>query len=120
LDAEFEYVGNRLGTQGFCNAIKRYLKSERSRLKVKFLSGQGDCPLHVEPAQWDKLKLYWSTDLHWEKSLKMATARHHMKNFSTIGRKGKARVEAKLVCTIVGFRHLGDAFKPCPQFYLSP
>jgi hypothetical protein len=49
LDEEFEYVGNRLGTQGFRNAIKRYLKLERSHLKVKFLNGQTDCPLHVEP-----------------------------------------------------------------------
>jgi hypothetical protein len=97
LDAEFKYVGNRLGTQGFRNAIKRYLKSERSRLKTRFLSGQTDCPLHVEPAQWEKLKVYWSNDLHREKSAKMASARRHVKNYSTVGRKGRAGLEAKLV-----------------------
>jgi hypothetical protein len=97
LDAEFEYVGNRLGTQGFRNAIKRYLKSERSRLKTRFLSGQTDCRLHVEPAQWEKLKVYWSSDLHREKSAKMASARRHIKNYSTVGRKGRAGLEAKLV-----------------------
>jgi hypothetical protein len=49
LDDKFEYIGSRLGTQGFRNTIKQYLKFERSHLKIKFLSGQTDCPLHVEP-----------------------------------------------------------------------
>jgi hypothetical protein len=97
LDAEFEYVGNHLGTQGFRNAIKRYLKSEHSRLKTRFLSGQTDCPLHIEPAQWEKLKVYWSIDLHREKSEKMASTRRHVKNYSNVGWKGRAGLEAKLV-----------------------
>jgi hypothetical protein len=39
LDSEFEYVGHTLSMLGFRNAIKRYLKAERARLKAKYLSG---------------------------------------------------------------------------------
>jgi hypothetical protein len=50
LDAEFEYVGNPLSMQGFRNAVKRYMKSERSRLKTYYWSGDTSNPLHVQPA----------------------------------------------------------------------
>jgi hypothetical protein len=33
LDCEFEYVGYHLTAQGFRNAVKRFMKSECSRLK---------------------------------------------------------------------------------------
>jgi hypothetical protein len=39
LDVEFECIGNPLSMQGFRNAVKRYLKSERSRLKMRYRSG---------------------------------------------------------------------------------
>jgi hypothetical protein len=39
LDAEFEYVGNLLSIQGFKNAVKRFLKYERSRLKMCYWAG---------------------------------------------------------------------------------
>jgi hypothetical protein len=39
LDSEFEYLENPLSMQGFRNVVKRYLKSERSRLKMRYLSG---------------------------------------------------------------------------------
>jgi hypothetical protein len=39
LDAEFEYVGNPLSMQGFKNAVKRFLKYERSRLKMCYWAG---------------------------------------------------------------------------------
>jgi hypothetical protein len=32
----------------------------------------------------------------------IASARHHVKNYSSIGRKGKAGREARLVCTFLG------------------
>jgi hypothetical protein len=51
LYLEFEFVGGELSRQGFRNAIKRFLKGERSRLKAKYLAGHTDCPLHVQPAQ---------------------------------------------------------------------
>ena len=58
LHLEFEFVGGELSRQGFCNAIKRFLKEERSRLKAKYLAGHTNCPLHVQPAQWETLKEY--------------------------------------------------------------
>ncbi len=36
LDANFEYVGNVLSMVGFRNVVKRWLKTKRCRLKVKF------------------------------------------------------------------------------------
>jgi hypothetical protein len=39
LDAEFEYVRNPLSMQGFINAMKRFLKYERSRSKMHYRAG---------------------------------------------------------------------------------
>jgi hypothetical protein len=47
LDAEFEYIGNPLSMQGFRNAVKRYLKFERSRLKMRYQLGDTTNPVHV-------------------------------------------------------------------------
>jgi hypothetical protein len=56
LDSEFEYLENPLSMQGFRNTVKRYLKSERSRLKMRYRSGDTANPVHVQPAQWERLK----------------------------------------------------------------
>jgi hypothetical protein len=56
LDAEFKYLDNPLSMQGFRNAVKRYLKLERSRLKMRYCSGDTSNPVHVQPAQWERLK----------------------------------------------------------------
>jgi hypothetical protein len=71
-------------------------------LKVKFLSGQTDCPLHIESQQWKKLKVYWSINLQREKSAKMANARYQIKNYSSHGKKDKAGKEVNLICTFPG------------------
>jgi hypothetical protein len=55
LDVEFEYVGIPLSMQGFRTAMKRYLKFERSRLKMRYKSGDITNPVHVQPAQWERL-----------------------------------------------------------------
>ena len=39
LDKEFEYVGNPLSDKGFKNAVKRQMKTERSKRKSWFLGG---------------------------------------------------------------------------------
>jgi hypothetical protein len=56
LDAKFKYLDNPLSMQGFQNAVKRFLKSERSRLKMRYRSGDTSNPVHVQPAQWERLK----------------------------------------------------------------
>jgi hypothetical protein len=97
LDVEFEYVGNPLSMQGFRNSVKRYLKSERSRLKMLYRSGDRTNPVHVQPAQWERLKQYWGTETQLLKSAKMVEARSKVKHVSVVGRKGKAGQEALAV-----------------------
>jgi hypothetical protein len=47
LNEEFEYVDNHMNLRGFRNAIKKFLKTERSRLKSKFVAGQTQCPIYI-------------------------------------------------------------------------
>jgi hypothetical protein len=100
LDTEFEYLDNPLSMQGFRNAVKRYLKLERSRLKMRYRSGDTSNPVHVQPAQWERLKQYWCTEKPVLKSAKMVDARSKVKRVSVVGRKGKAEHEAFLVSFI--------------------
>jgi hypothetical protein len=48
LDHDFEYVGYNLSENGFSNAVKRFMKTERSRLKTKYREGHTKCPLYIE------------------------------------------------------------------------
>ena len=58
MDKDFQYLNYSLSTIGFRNAIKKYLKTERSRLKAHYLLGDETCPVHVNPDQWQRLKDY--------------------------------------------------------------
>lgn len=86
---------------GFRSAVTRFMKSERSRLKVRWLGSNDEdkekAPVHIDPEQWKRLVAYWKTDAQKEKSAKMAVARQSVKTLSAVGRKGKAGVEAELV-----------------------
>ena len=97
LDRDFEYVGYSLSENGFRNAVKRFMKTERSRLKVKYREGHKECPVHIEEDQWNRLIKYWDTDDHKEKSRKMSIARGSVKTLSIVGRKGIDGREADLV-----------------------
>ena len=94
LDKEFEYVGNPLSDKGFKNAVKRQMKTERSKMKTWFLSGKRECPVTIEPDQWARLCEYWSKPETEQKAIRMAKARQAVKNQSTVGRAGKAGKEA--------------------------
>jgi hypothetical protein len=89
LDSEFEYLDNPLSMQGFRNTVKRYLKLERSRLKMRYRSGDTANPVHVQPVQWERLKQYWGTEKQLLKSAKMVDARSKVKRVSVVGRKGR-------------------------------
>jgi hypothetical protein len=89
LDRDFEYVGYHLTEFGFRNAVKRFMKLERARLKRQYQEGHSACPIHIEEEQWTRLKEYWNKDVQMEKSRKMAMARGSVKALSTVGRKGK-------------------------------
>ena len=97
IDNEFEYVGSHLSEKGFKNAVKRQMKTERSKMKGWFLSGKKDCPISIEPDQWARLCEYWSKPETEAKAQRMANARKQVKKFSNVGRAGKAGKEALLV-----------------------
>ena len=97
IDAQFEYVGQQLSDKGFKNAVKRQMKTERSKMKAWFLSGKKECPLTIEPDQWARLCEYWSKPETEEKAQRMANARKQVKKISNVGRAGKAGKEAQLV-----------------------
>jgi hypothetical protein len=50
LDQEFDYLGCLLSMRGFRDVMKRFMKTERSRLNNKYLAGETQCPLHIQPA----------------------------------------------------------------------
>ena len=98
MNHNFEYLENDLSVLGFRNAIKRYLKTERSRLKTHLMTeGPDVVPVHVFPDQWQRLIKYWGTEKQVKKAETMSLARKLVKNFSSVGRKGRAGKEAALV-----------------------
>jgi hypothetical protein len=97
IDNEFEYVGSHLSEKGLKNAVKRQMKTERSKMKGWFLSGMKDCPVFIEPNQWARLCEYWSKPETKEKAQRMANARKQVKRTSNVGLAGKARKVAQLV-----------------------
>jgi hypothetical protein len=97
IDNEFEYLGTNLSEKGFKNAVKRQMKTERSKMKGWFLGGKKQCPVFIEPDQWARLCEYWSKPETEEKAQRMANARKKVKNQSNVGRTGKAGKEAQLV-----------------------
>jgi hypothetical protein len=97
LDADFEYVPVTLSQRGFRNAIKRFMKTERSRLKARYMAGDRTCPVHIDPVQWERPQDYWGSTLQREKAERMTVARKLVKNSGNVGRKGKDGKEADLV-----------------------
>ena len=68
-------MGNNLSERGFKNAVKRQMKTERSKMKAWFLSGKKECPVYIEPDQWARLCEYWSKPETEQKAMRMANAR---------------------------------------------
>ena len=101
LDNQFEYLGNPLSDRGFKNAVKRQMKTERSKMKAWYLGGKKECPVYIEPDQWARLCSYWSKPETEAKAMAMANARRLVKKQSTVGRAGKAGKEALLVCVVL-------------------
>ena len=99
IDNQFEYLEHNLSDIGFKNAVKRQMKTERSKMKGWFMSGKKDCPVFIEPDQWARLCEYWSKPETEQKAQMMANARKNVKNFSNVGRSGKVGKEAQLVRT---------------------
>ena len=100
LDSEFEYLDHNLSNVGFKNAVKRQMKTERSKMKGWFMAGKKQCPVFIEPDQWARLCEYWENPVTTQKAQVMANARKQVKNQSNVGRSGKAGKEAKLVRTL--------------------
>ena len=94
-------MGNPLSDRGFKNAVKRQMKTERSKMKAWYLGGKKECPVYIEPDQWARLCSYWSKPETEAKAMAMANARRLVKKQSTVGRAGKAGKEALLVCVVL-------------------
>ncbi len=97
LDTKYEYLENELFDKGFKNAIKRFLRGERNRLKARFSQGLTMCPMNIQLKQWERLKEYWSILLVEKKIRQMSKAWKKVVNVSHMGRTRKARKEAQLV-----------------------
>ena len=115
LDNEFEYLDHPLSNVGFKNAVKRQMKTERSKMKGWFMSGRKQCPLFIEPDQWERLCDYWGKPETAQKSQVMAKARQQVKNQSNVGRAGKAGKEALLVRISYNFSDFADVFRLLPN-----
>jgi hypothetical protein len=83
--------------QGFKDAVKRFLKTERSSLKARYLARDTQCPLHIQPVQWVNLQIYWGNSTQVEKAEKMANARKQVRSTFHVGRKGKGGRDADVV-----------------------
>jgi hypothetical protein len=90
-------LGCPLSIRGFRDAVKRFMKTERSGLKGKYLAGDAQCPLHIQPSQRENLQTYWGNSSQVEKAEKMAIARRQIRNASHLDRKGKGGRDADLV-----------------------
>jgi hypothetical protein len=101
LDNEFEYLENNLSERGFKNAVKRQMKTDRSKMKAWFLARKKECPVYIHADQWARLCEYWSKHETEQKTMRMTNARRNMKKQSNVGRAGKAGKEAQLVCVCV-------------------
>jgi hypothetical protein len=49
---------NELSTVGFKNVVKKWFKTKRSKLKVRFLIGRIECLVNIKLAHWEKLQIY--------------------------------------------------------------
>ena len=78
----------------------KFLKSERFRLKNRYLQGEDSPPLHVDEDEWKRLKEYWNTNSQKSKAQSMALARQSVKSNAVVGRKAKVAKEVPMVSTL--------------------
>jgi hypothetical protein len=98
MDIEFEYLHHELSDQGFRDCVRRFMKSERSRLKKRWIMhGHTTCPMGVETSQWDTLVAYWSERATKKRTDQLTSARGAVMKVNKYGRGGKAMAEHKLV-----------------------
>jgi hypothetical protein len=99
LDDLFEYIHHELSARGFKDCVRRFMKSERSRLKKRYQKdGQTGCPLGVDADQWATLVKYWEERNTQKKTSQLTCARGAVTKLSKYGCGGKAAAKAKLVC----------------------
>jgi hypothetical protein len=99
LDNLFEYIHHELSARGFRDCVRRFMKSERSRLKKRYQKdGQTGCPLGVDADHWATLVKYKEEHNTHKKTSQLTCARGAITKLSKYGRGGKVVAEAKLVC----------------------
>jgi hypothetical protein len=55
LDQDYKYEPVTLRQRGFRNAIKRFMKTEQSRLKARYVAGDITCPVYIRVVITDDL-----------------------------------------------------------------
>jgi len=85
LDNEYEYLENELSDRGFKNAIKRFLRGKKNKLKARFSKGLTMCTMNIQPNQWKRLKEYWNTLLAKKKARQMSKVWSEIVNVSHVG-----------------------------------
>jgi len=99
LDNLFEYIHHELNARGFRDCVRRFMNSERSRLKNWYQKdGQTGCPLGVDADQWATLVKYKEEHNTHKKTSQLTGVRGAITKLSKYGRGGKAAGEVKLVC----------------------
>jgi hypothetical protein len=103
LDKEFEYLDNELFVVGFRNVVKKWLKTKRNKLKVRYMARNKDCLINIEPIHWERLKAYWSKHEIERKVKQMSNTRSKVKSLMNVGQLAKARLEARLEYSLLTF-----------------
>jgi hypothetical protein len=94
MDIEFEYLHHELSDHGFRDCVRRFMKSERSRLKKRWIMhGHTTCPVGVEQSQWDTLAAYWSERATKKRIDQLTGARGAVLKVNKYGRGGKVMAE---------------------------
>ena len=89
MDHKFECLDCLLNMHGFRDVVERFMKTEKSWLKEKYLVENMQCPLHIQLSQWDNLQTYWDNSFQVEKVEKMASTRRQVCNTSYVKKKDK-------------------------------
>jgi hypothetical protein len=99
LDNLFENIHHELSACGFRDCVRRFIKSERSRLKKRYQKdGQIRCPLGVDADQWVTFVKYWEEHNTQKKTSQLTGVKGVVTKLSKYGRGGKCRNPTLVKC----------------------
>jgi hypothetical protein len=84
------YLENELFGRGFKNAIIRFFKGKKNRLKARFSQRLTMCFMNIQLNKWERLKEYQTTLLAKKKIRQMSKAQSKVVNVSHVGQTRKS------------------------------